>query len=114
MAEGHAQQVQKAGIKAIEAVSKANERALTKQEQKVKALEDYANNIAKIRAANPNDALLDPKLIAKTKASIEEQFKEKGGGRVAARHPPPDALTSPRFRMRPARKCASSTASKGS
>ena len=79
MAEGHAQQVQKAGTKAIEAVSKANERALTKQEQKVKALEEYESNIAKIRAANPNDALLDPKLIAKTKASIEEQFKEKGG-----------------------------------
>ena len=79
MAEGHAQQIQKAGTKAIEAVSKANERALTKQEQKVKALEDYESNIAKIRAANPNDALLDPKLIAKTKASIEEQFKEKGG-----------------------------------
>ncbi|GAO71779.1 phage tail tape measure protein [Comamonas sp. E6] len=87
MAEGHAQQVQKAGIKAIEAVSKANERALTKQEQKVKALEDYENNIAKIRAANPNDALLDPKLIAKTKASIEEQFKEKGGGRGGSTAP---------------------------
>lgn len=81
MAEGHAQQVEKAGIKAIEAVSKANERALTKQEQKVKALKDYDDNIAKIRAANPNDALLDPKLIAKAKASIEEQFKEKGGSK---------------------------------
>ena len=81
MAEGHAQQVEKAGNKAIEAVSKANERALTKQEQKVKALKDYDDNIAKIRAANPNDALLDPKLIAKAKASIEEQFKEKGGSK---------------------------------
>ena len=87
MAEGHAQQVQKAGIKAIEAVSKANERALTKQEQKVKALEEYESNIAKIRAANPNDALLDPKLIAKTKASIEEQFKEKGGGKGGSTAP---------------------------
>lgn len=87
MAEGHAQQVEKAGIKAIEAVSKANERALTKQEQKVKALKEYESNIAKIRAANPNDGLLDPKLIAKTKASIEEQFKEKGGGKGGSTAP---------------------------
>lgn len=79
MAEGHAQQIQKAGIKAIEAVSKANERSLSKQEQKIKALKAYDDDIAAIRAANPNDALLDPKLIAKSKAAIEEQFREKGG-----------------------------------
>lgn len=79
MAEGHTQQIQKAGIKAIEAVSKANERAFSKQEQKAKALKAYDDNIADIREANPNDALLDPKLIAKTKAYIEEQHKEKGG-----------------------------------
>jgi len=87
MAEGHAQQVEKAGIKAIGAVSKANERALTKQEQKAKALEAYDDNLAKIRTADPNNALLDPKLIAKTKASIEEQFKEKGGGRGGSTAP---------------------------
>lgn len=79
MADGHAQQIQKAGIKAIETVSKVNERSLSKQEQKVKALKAYDDDIAAIRAANPNDALLDPKLIANSKAAIEEQFKEKGG-----------------------------------
>ena len=87
MSEGHTQQIQKAGIKAVEAVSKANDRALTKQEQKVKALKAYDDNIADIRAANPNDALLDPNLVAKTKAGIEDQFKEKGGGKGGSTAP---------------------------
>lgn len=81
MVDGESQKVQQAGNKAVEAVSKANERALTKQEQKDKALKAYDDNLAKIRAASPINELLDPKLIAKTKASIEEQFKEKGGGK---------------------------------
>ncbi|EFI63722.1 MULTISPECIES: phage tail tape measure protein [Comamonas] len=81
MVEGESQKVQQAGNKAVQAVSQANERALTKQEQKDKALKAYDNDLAKIKAADPNNALLDPGLIAKTKASIEEQFKEKGGGK---------------------------------
>ncbi len=87
MVEGESQKVQQAGNKAVEAVSKANERAFSKQEQKDKALKAYDNNLAKIKAADPNNALLDPKLIAKTKASIEEQFKEKGGGKGGSTAP---------------------------
>ena len=81
MVEGESQKVQQAGNKAVQAVSKANERALTKQEQKDKALKAYDKDLADIKAADPNNALLDPKLIAKTRASIEEQFREKGGGK---------------------------------
>lgn len=81
MVEGEFQKVQQAGNKAVQAVSQANERALTKQEQKDKALKAYDNDLAKIKAADPSNALLDPKLIAKTKASIEEQFKDKGGSK---------------------------------
>lgn len=87
--DGAAQQaasnsVQLDGAKAIDAVTKANERALTKQEQKTKALQDYEEQIAKIRKANPESELLDPKTIAKTRAGIEEQYKERGGGTAGA------------------------------
>jgi lambda family phage tail tape measure protein len=76
--------VQLEGAEAIDAVTKANDRALSKQEQKTKALKDYGEQIAKIRKANPDSELLDPKLIAKTKAGIEEQFKENGGSTAGA------------------------------
>lgn len=77
--QAESNRVQLEGAKAVEAVTKANERALAKQEQKTKALKDYDAQLDKIRKANPESELLDPKLIAKTKAGIEEQYKEKGG-----------------------------------
>lgn len=82
-AQGEAayQQVQDAGVKASNAVAKANDQALTKQEQMNKALGEYRANIDKLRAANPNSALLDPKQIEKAEAAIRERFKEKAGAK---------------------------------
>ena len=68
-----------AGVAAVDAVSKANERAASKQEQLNKALRDYRASLDDIRASNPNSALLDPKKIAAAEAGIREQFKSAAG-----------------------------------
>lgn len=67
---------ERAGIEAIDKVSAANDRAMTKQGQLKKALEEYRKSIADIRATDPNNALLDPKKIAATEAGIRKQFTE--------------------------------------
>lgn len=76
-AEAERNRIQKDGIAAVDAVAKANEKAMTKQEQMNKALADYRDNIAKIRAADPNSALLDPAKIAAAEKGIREQYKER-------------------------------------
>ena len=80
-ADATRQRVEKAGVAAIDAVSKANESAATKTEKLNKALGDYRRNLDAIRAANPNSELLDPKKIAQTEAGIRDQYKEKGGAK---------------------------------
>lgn len=84
--EAESQRVQQAGIKAADALAKANEKGLSKQEQMNKALREYRDNLDDVRQADPNSALLDPKLIAKSEAAIREQFKGKdtGGSTVKA------------------------------
>lgn len=84
MGEGERNRVQQAGIKAAEAVGKANSEAASKQVKLNKALEEYRKNLDDIRAADPNSALLDPKAIAKAEAGIREKFKEKTGAGTGA------------------------------
>lgn len=78
LGEGERNRIQLAGSKAVEAVSKANAQAASKQEQLNKALKEYRQNLDDIRAADPASALLDPAKIAKAEAGIREKFKEKG------------------------------------
>lgn len=75
--EGERARIQKEGIAAVDAVGKANEKSLSKQEQMNKALADYRDNIARVKAADPNSMLLDPAKIAKAEKGIREQFTEK-------------------------------------
>lgn len=84
LGEGERSRIQLAGSKAVEAVSKANAQAASKQDQLNKALKEYRQNLDDIRAADPNSALLDPKKIAKAEAGIREKFKEKGNAGVGA------------------------------
>lgn len=61
----------KAGIAAIDAVAKANDAALTKQEQMKKALDDYRKSLK----ALPEDQKQSAEQIAKTEAAIRDKFK---------------------------------------
>lgn len=81
--ESERQRTQEAGIAVSDAVAKAQEKGLSKQAQMNKALEDYRENIEKIRAANPESALLDAKKIAAGEKAIREQFKEKASSGAA-------------------------------
>ena len=70
------QRVQEAGTKAFDAVSLAQGKGLTKQQQLNKALTDYRENLDKIRAATPNSALLDPAKIKAGEDALRKQYKE--------------------------------------
>ncbi len=70
------QAVQKAGVGAIDAVSKANETYASKQAKTNKELKDYRNELDKIRSADPKSKLLDPKLIAGTEKGIRDKNKD--------------------------------------
>jgi phage-related minor tail protein len=67
-------QVQLAGIAGIDAVAKANEKAASKQEQMNKALKDYRDGVAAMKAAGAS-GVPDAKKIADTEAAIREQYK---------------------------------------
>lgn len=71
---------EKAGIAAIEAVSKANEKGAPKQEQMTKALKDYRDNLELAKKAG---AEFKPEQIKNAEAAIRDQYKTtpaKAGG----------------------------------
>lgn len=63
----------KAGIAAIDAVTKANEKGVPKQEQMTKALKDYRDNLALAEKAG---AKYSAEQVKNAEAAIREQFKE--------------------------------------
>lgn len=71
------QRIQQAGVKAAQAIEKANTAALSKQEQMNKELRAYRDNLDDLRKADPSSALLKPEEIAKAEAAIREKYKEK-------------------------------------
>lgn len=78
-AQAERNRVQSAGVAAVDALGKANERAMSRQEQAAKALDAYRENLKAVRAAYeqaPSDALaklLDPAVIEKAEAAIRKQ-----------------------------------------
>lgn len=78
-AQAERNRVQAAGIAAVDALGKANDSAMTRQERAAKALDAYRDSLKAVRAAHeqaPSDALgklLDPETIARTEAAILKQ-----------------------------------------
>lgn len=66
-----------AAKEAIDAVTKANEAALTPQQKLTKELDNYRAGLEKIRATNPDSALLDPAKIAQTEAAIRKSYEQR-------------------------------------
>ncbi|WP_312679871.1 phage tail length tape measure family protein [Stutzerimonas nitrititolerans] len=64
-------------IEAQQAIAKVREQGLTKVEQKEKAIADYRANVEKIRAANPDSALISDAQIDKDIAAIERRYSER-------------------------------------
>ncbi|EMN6272650.1 phage tail tape measure protein [Vibrio cholerae] len=69
-------QLEKSAIEASQAINKVKEEGLSLDEKREKAVKAYLDNIEKIRKANPQSELLDPKAIEKDLDRIKEQFKE--------------------------------------
>ncbi|MVC41403.1 phage tail tape measure protein [Vibrio cholerae] len=69
-------QLEKDAIEASQAINKVKEEGLSLDEKREKAIKAYLDNIEKIRKANPQSALLDPKAIEKDLERIKGQFKE--------------------------------------
>ncbi|HAS7881583.1 TPA: phage tail tape measure protein [Vibrio cholerae] len=68
--------LEQSAIEASQAINKVKEEGLSLDEKREKAIKAYLDNIEKIRKANPQSALLDPKAIEKDLERIKEQFKE--------------------------------------
>lgn len=75
-AEAARQQVERNGLTALAAVGAVQDKGLTRQQQLNKALADYRDNIEKLRASNPDSALLDPAKIKAGEDALRKQFKE--------------------------------------
>jgi lambda family phage tail tape measure protein len=69
-------QLDKESIAAQQKINKLLDEGKSKEEQKAAAIKEYNANLDKIRAADPNSALLSPASVAKGLAAIEEKFKE--------------------------------------
>ncbi|MFC7408708.1 phage tail length tape measure family protein [Hydrogenophaga atypica] len=93
-AEAKRQATQRAGIEASGAVEAAQSKGLGKQYQLNKALDDYREGLDKIRAANPESALLNPERVAAGEKAIREQFKDTAIARVNAENMQIAALRS--------------------
>lgn len=63
-------------IEAQEYLAKLREESLSRVEKKEKAIAEYQENLARIRAANPDSALLSDAQIAKDMAAIDAKFAE--------------------------------------
>ncbi len=54
------------------------------------ALKEYRDNLARVKALNPNSALLDPAKVAAGEAALREQYKPKTAGSRNGRKDQPD------------------------
>lgn len=64
-------------IEAQVAIGKVREQGLTRVEQKERAIAEYRANVDKIRAANPDSALISDAQIDKDIAAIEKRYAER-------------------------------------
>lgn len=64
-------------IEAQQQIAKVREQGLTRVEQKEKAIAEYRANVEKIRAANPDSALISDAQIDKDIAAIEKRYAER-------------------------------------
>ncbi len=67
---------EKASIEAQKYLAQLREESLTRIEKKEKAIAEYQENLSRIRAANPDSALLSDAQIAKDMAAIDAKFAE--------------------------------------
>lgn len=78
--EAERQRIQREGADAFDAVTKAQEKGLTKQQQLNKALDEYDRRLKAIRAANPDSSALKPEAVERGRQAIRDQFKERDTG----------------------------------
>lgn len=74
-AQGAYQRTQDAANAVIDAVTKTQEKGLSKQKQMDDALERYHDQIQKIKAANPDSMLVKAEAVARGEAAIRDQYK---------------------------------------
>lgn len=75
-------QANAAGVAAVDAITKANDKYANKQGQLNKALDDYRTELGQIKASNPGSELLNADTIARTEAGIRKAYKETATTKV--------------------------------
>ncbi|WP_220814079.1 phage tail length tape measure family protein [Pseudomonas paralcaligenes] len=75
--QGEMARLNQESIEAQQAIAKVREQGLTKAEQKEKAIAEYRANVEKIRATDPNSALIASDKIEQDIARIEARYAER-------------------------------------
>lgn len=95
--EGKIRKLELERIERIKYLAAENEKSLTNEQKRTKEIEKYNQALAKLRKDDPNNALLNPEVIKRTLASIEEKFKDSAKTTKAFAD---DAATSYLMRLR--------------
>jgi len=95
--EGKIRKLELERIERFNYLSAENEKSLTNEQKRTKEIEKYNKAIEKMREDDPNNALLNPEIIKRTLASIEEKFKDSAKTTKAFAD---DAATSYLMRLR--------------
>lgn len=95
--EGKIRKLELERIERFNYLSAENEKSLTNEQKRTKEIEKYNKEIEKLRKDDPNNALLNPEVIKRTLASIEEKFKDSAKTTKAFAD---DAATSYLMRLR--------------
>ncbi|OUS52991.1 phage tail tape measure protein [Shewanella sp. SACH] len=74
--QAESNKLEKERIEQIKYLAAENEKSLTNEQKRTKEIEKYNQALAKLRKDDPNNALLNPEVIKRTLASIEEKFKD--------------------------------------
>ncbi len=97
-AEGARAKLQRDAISAMERVDALTKSSLSNEQKRTKELADYQKDLAKIRAANPNDARLAQDVIDKNIQNIKDKNKDpatpKGTPNLTAFNDEKNALTA--------------------
>jgi|GEM_PF-220981 lambda family phage tail tape measure protein len=95
--EGERTKLELERIERVKYLGAENEKSLTNEQKRTKEIEKYNKEIEELRKDDPNNALLNPEVIKRTLASIEEKFKDSAKTTKAFAD---DAATSYLMRLR--------------
>ncbi|WP_454846058.1 phage tail tape measure protein [Pseudomonas farris] len=77
--EGEQAKAQQDAVSAMAKVDALTKSSLTNEQKRAEAIKEYKKQLDDIRKTSPNDARLDPAVVAKNMANLNDKFKDPKG-----------------------------------